>query len=109
MKKVLTTNICLILVTIQKIFDPTNKKVIGIMKGVFEGKEIGEFVGLELKIYSITNIDGKESSTAKGINIATEFGEFKDTLFNKKIIRHKIRRIQGRKDNMGTYEIIKIS
>ena len=31
------------------------------------------------------NIDGKESNTAKGVNIATEFNEFKDTL--KKIIR----------------------
>ena len=30
------------------------------------------------------NIDGKESNTAKGVNIATEFNEFKDTLFNKK-------------------------
>ena len=33
--------------------------------------------------------DGKESNTAKGINTATEFTEFKDTLFNKKSIRHK--------------------
>ena len=33
--------------------------------------------------------DGKESNTAKGINTATEFNEFKDTLFNKKLIRHK--------------------
>ena len=29
----------------------------------------------------------------KGVNIATEFNEFKETLFNKKIIRHKMRRI----------------
>ena len=35
-------------------------------------------------MYSIKNIDGKESNTAKGVNIATEFNEFKDTLFNKK-------------------------
>ena len=33
---------------------------------------------------SIKNIDGKESNTAKGVNIATEFSEFKDTLFNHK-------------------------
>ena len=33
--------------------------------------------------------DGKESNTSKGVNIATEFNEFRDTLFNKKIIRHK--------------------
>ena len=28
--------------------------------------------------------DSKESNMAKGVNIATEFNEFKDTLFNKK-------------------------
>ena len=51
----------------------------------------------------------KKSNTAKGVNIATEFNEFKDTLFNKKIIKHKMRRIQGKKHKMGTYEINKIS
>ena len=43
------------------------------------------------------------------MNIATEFNEFKDTLFNKKIIRHKMRRTQGKKHKIGTYEINKIS
>ena len=76
-----------------KFFDETNKKVIGKMKDVSEGKVTGEFVGLNSKMYSIKNIDGKESNTAKGVNIATEFNEFKDTLFNKKIMRHKMRRI----------------
>ena len=45
---------------------------------------IDEFVGLKSKMYSIKNIDGKESYTAKGVNITTEFEKFKDTLFNKK-------------------------
>ena len=36
-------------------------------------------------------IDGSESSTAKGVNIATEFNKFKDVLFNKKIIKHKMK------------------
>ena len=45
----------------------------------------------------------------EGVNIATEFNEFKDTLFNKKIIRHKMRRIQGKRHKMGTYEVNKIS
>ena len=53
--------------------------------------------------------DGKESNTAKGVNIATTFSAFKDTLFNNKIIRHKIRRIQSKKHKLGTYEINKIS
>ena len=91
-----------------KFFDQANKKVIGKMKDESEGKIIGEFVGLKSKMYSMKNIDGKESNTAKGVNIATEFNEFKDTLFNKKIIRHKMRRIQGKKHKMGTYEINKI-
>ena len=51
----------------------------------------------------------KESNTAKGVNIATEFNEFKDTLFNRKVLRHKMRRIQSKKHKLGTYEINKIS
>ena len=90
-------------------FDETNKIVIGKMKDESEGKIIDEFVGLKSKMHFMKNIDGKESNTAKGVNIATEFNEFKDTLFNKKIIRHKMRGIQGRKHKMGTYEIDKIS
>ena len=92
-----------------KFSDLTDIKVIGKIKDVSEGKIIDEFLGLKSKMYSMKNIDGKESNTAKGVNIATEFNEFKDTLFNKKIIRHKMRRIQGKKHKMGTYEINKIS
>ena len=92
-----------------KFFDPTNEKVIGKMKDEKEGKINEIFVGLKWKMYSIKNIDGKESNTAKGVNIATEFNEFKDTLFNKKIMRHKMRRIQSKKHKLGTYEINKIS
>ena len=58
-----------------KFLDETNKKVIGKMKDESEGKVIDEFVGLK----------------------STEFNEFKDTLFNKKVLGHKMRRIQGKK------------
>ena len=54
-------------------------------------------------------IDGKESNAAKGVNIATEFNEFKETLFNKKVVRHKIKRIQSKKHKIGTCQINKIS
>ena len=60
-------------------------------------------------MYSIKSIDGKESNTVKGVNIATEFNEFKDTLFSKIIMRHKMRRIQAKKHKVGTNEIDKIS
>ena len=53
-------------------------------------------------MYSIKNIDGSESSTAKGVNIAAEFYEFKDVLCNKKIIRHKMKRIQATKNTKET-------
>ena len=86
-----------------------NKKVIGKTKDKSEGKIVDEIVGLKSKMYSMKNIDGKESNTAKGVNIATEFTEFKDKLLNKKIIRHKMKRIQGKKHKMGTDEINKIS
>ena len=62
------------------------------MKYESEGKIIDEFVGSKSKVYSKKNTDGKESNTAKGVNVTTEFNEFKDTLFNMKIIRHKMRR-----------------
>ena len=48
-----------------------------------EGKITDEFVGLKSKMCSIKYIDVTESNTAKGVNIATKFSEFKDTLFNK--------------------------
>ena len=60
-------------------------------------------------MYSMKNIDGKESNTAKGVKIVTDFNKFKDTLFNKKTIRHKMKRTQGKKHKIGTYEINKIS
>ena len=92
-----------------KFFDKANKKVIGKMKDVSEGKIIGEFVGLKSKMHSIKNIDGKETNKAKGVSVATEFKKFKNILFNKKIMRHKMRRIQAKNHKIGTYEINEIS
>ena len=46
-------------------------------------------------MYSIKKINGSESSTTKGVIIAIEFNEFKNVLFNKKVIRHKMKRIQA--------------
>ena len=79
------------------------------MKDVSQGKMIDEFVGLKLKTYFMKNIDGKEFNTAKRVNIATEVNEFEDNLFDKKLLRHKMKRIQSKKHKLGTYEINKIS
>ena len=92
-----------------KFFDETNKKVIGKIKDEFGEVIVTEFVGLKSKMYSMKKIDDKESNTAKEVNVATEFDKFNDVLFNEKIIRHKMKRIQSKKHELGTYEIDKIS
>ena len=79
------------------------------MKDEFCGVIVIEFVGLKSKMYSMKKTDGKECNTAKCVSIATEFDKFKDVLFNEKIIRHKMKRIQSKKHKFGTYEIDKIS
>ena len=72
-----------------KFFYPVNEKVIVKMKDLSEGKINEEFVGLKTKMHSMKNIDGKESNTAKGVNIETEFNEYRYILFHKKVIRQK--------------------
>ena len=72
-----------------KIFNKTNKKVISKMKDEFDGVIVDEFVGLNSKMYSIKNSDGKECNTAKEVNIATEVNELKNVLFNKKLLDTK--------------------
>ena len=109
-KNFLNTSICLILAISQEteFYDNQNKMVIGKMEVVNKGISI-KFVGLKSKMHSMLSDDGKESNTAKGVNTVTEFNEFRDSLFNKKIIRHKMKRIQSKKHKLGTYEINKIS
>ena len=92
-----------------KVFDETNKKAFGKMKDEVGGIIVNEFVGLKSKMYSMKKIDGKECNTAKGVSITTEFNKFKDILFGKKNIRHKMKRNHSRKHKLGTYEIDKIS
>ena len=88
-------------------YDDTNKKVIGIMKDEYGGIIIIEFIGLKAKMYAMKKINGGESTN--GVNIATKFNEFKVVPFNKKIIKYKMKRIQGKKHKIGAYETDKIS
>ena len=87
----------------------SNDMVVGKMKDEYKGIPINKFVGLKSTMHSMLLDDSKESNTAKGINTATDFNEFKGTLFNKKVIRHKKKRIQSKTLKIGTYEINKIS
>ena len=80
-----------------KFFDETNKKIIGKMKDLFCGVIVIEFVGLKSIMHSMKKIDGKECNIAKGVRIATQFNKFKDVLFIKIFIRHKMKRIHSKK------------
>ena len=92
-----------------KFYDSQNEMVVSKMKVVNKGIPINKFVGLKSKMYSMLSDDGEKSNTAKGVNIATEFHEFRETLFNKKVARHKMKRIQSKKHKLETYETNKIS
>ena len=118
MKNFFSGKICLALVTFQKIFNEifkffneTNKKVTGKMKDEFGGVIVEEFIGLKSEMYSMKKIYVKElfCPPAKGVSIASEFNKFEDVLFNEKITRHKMKRIQSKNHKLETYKIEKIS
>ena len=91
-----------------KYYDSTNKKVLGKMKDEFNGVKIIEFVGLKIKMYSLISIDDREVNKEKGINKKLRHEEYVDVLFNKKVIRHNMKRMQSKLHEIGTY-VFKIS
>ena len=79
------------------------------MKDEYKGIPINKLVGLKSKMHCMLSDDDKKSNTAKGVNTAMELKEYEETLLYKKITRHNMKRIQGKKHKIGTYEINKIS
>ena len=76
MKNFLSTNTCNYPKD-SKIYDSQNEMVVGKMKIAYKGIQINKFVGLKSKMHSMLSDDGKESNTAKRINTAIVFNEFK--------------------------------
>ena len=60
-------------------------------------------------MYSLISFDGKEVNKAKGVNLKLRHKEYVDVLFNKKVVRHKMKRIQSNLHQVGTYDLNKIS
>ena len=81
-----------------------NKKEVGKMKDEYGGRSV-----LTSKMYSILNENVNEKCTNKGHNAFIEFKEFEDTLFQKKILRHTMRRIKSKNLDLSTCESNKIS
>ena len=92
-----------------KFLDPTNQKVVGKMKDEFKGEIISEFVGLKSKMYSLISVDDEEVIKAKRLNKKIRHKEFVDVLFNKKVIRHNMKRTRSKLHRIGTYGVYKIS
>ena len=90
-----------------KFYDSQNEMVVGKLKDQYTGIPINKFVRLKSKMHSMVSDDDKESNVAKEENIATEFNEFKDILFNKKKSQTQIE--NNSKHKVGTCEMSKIS
>ena len=88
-------------------YDST-KKVFGKMKDEFNGIKLFEFVRLKRKMYSLISVDDKEVNKAKGINKKLRHEEYIDALFNKKVMRHNMKRIQSKLHEIGTCGVYKI-
>ena len=58
---------------------------------------------------SLIDVDGEEVTKAKVVNKKIRLKEFVDVLFNKKVIRHNMKRIQSKLNRIGTYDVCKIS
>ena len=60
-------------------------------------------------MYSLISISNKEVSKAKGVNKNLRHEEYFDVLFNEKVVRHNMKRIQRKLREIGTYDVFKIS
>ena len=79
------------------------------MKDEYGGIIICEFIGPKPKIYSIRDINNCKKSVYKGYKSNIGHDEFKDTLINKKVIKHIMKGIKPFNHRMYTYESNKIS
>ena len=82
------------------------------MKDAVKGKIISESVELKSKMYSFIVESSEEIKKAKAVNKnvvkSPIHKEFVDALFNKILIRHKMKRIQNTLCRIGTYDVCKI-
>ena len=96
-----------------KFCDTSSINEIGKMKDESKGNINDAFVGLKSKMHSLIDVDGKENKTAKVVNKHVvkniRYNEFVGALFNRRVMRHRIKRIHSKLHRIGTYEVYKIS
>ena len=79
------------------------------MKYEFKGIITNKCIQLKSKMYCIFSDDKRKVNIARGVNISTEFTEYKDSLFNENIIRQKMKRVPSKKCKIGTSDANKMS
>ena len=79
------------------------------MKDEYGRVLIIKLVGLKSKLYAIIDEGNNEKCTIKGHDAFIQFNESENTLFQKKILRHKMRGVKSKNHNLGTYESNKTS
>ena len=55
------------------------------------------------------SVDDREVNKAKGINKKLRHEEYVYFLFNKKVVRHNMKRIQSKLHEIDTYDVFKVS
>ena len=91
-----------------------NKKVIGLFKDELGGKIMTEFIELRAKAYAYLKEDGSEHKKAKGTKKCTikpnlMFENYRDSLFNNKIILKSQKRFKSDYHKVYTEEVNKIA
>ena len=91
-----------------------NKKVIGLFKDELGGKSIAEFCALRAKAYAYKLDDDTEHKKTKGtkkciVKRETIFEDYKDSLFNDKVIIRSQQRFRSYNDKVYTEEVNKIA
>ena len=85
-----------------------NKKVPGKMKDEYGGTAIKKYLGLKSKMNSIFDVNECEKNAYK-VHNSNIYYDFEDVFCNKKVIRHKMKRIGPKNHKIYTQEIDKIS
>ena len=86
-----------------------NKKVPEKMKDEYGGTPILEYARAKPKSYTANDVNNYEKSTHKGDSAKFRSSEFKHVLFNKKVFRHIMKKIESKKHKIYTQESNKIS
>ena len=88
-------------------FHSTSNKVIDKNKDEFKGIPINNLLDQNQKCIVTENVE--KVNTAKRVNISIEFKEYEIVLFNKKLERPKMKRIQSKLHKIGACDVCIIS